>query len=1102
MKVFISTVKNAIIYRFIYIPMAKTPNLPPQPKDHPSLSHDEQFKERLLRQAEDENREFYEMNAEAARRVTDLQIGINEKIIHALTRGLPAPVLPGNLAADRVKEERVQTELYRAVQGNETYETELGEDSRHYRGSENVQYLERNLQRRMGRKFHKVARGAAAMVGFNNYIEVGVNDRFGPDRNILQRRAFVAHRLIPELTALPPGQLAAVNAELARLLALPPAGAVAVVAARLGTARLSVLRNLRDYCDNPPIPMVPIPIAGNEAYLDLMMLVDLDQRVSSKIGLSEVYKEEPLRAFLNDLEFSVPPNPLAHGLKTTLIDTLEPNSLWPLKTKEPKHNPDGIALIAEVRSRINMYVRTGLAANANAAYTMMDAEIQDIVANEVGNVPRTQEEQERIANLQREVSRMVREIRQHLTDIQLNHTRIANNATRLRDVPPPSPVEARQIQAEQASLATRIAERTGQVKSLSQEMADIFSTNGVNHTVVWPTTSPGNAISQSLSATDFLASANIISTLTIDFNKISTDVSQNIDVVIKPKKAKLTPFQLLQRLMRRDYMREHTLDPKEYNEEANHYATVKAALRVEDVKSIDRMRSANARAAEYLNRGLARRGWDRLKKTVSRTQDVIGLEAIDFSNTTADKLLEQIINSNPDFRVFRGINKFTTIRDLRKILNQSGRNKVPREVVERFAATLEEALNMYNKVPPSLAKGLNVEDWDLEQIIEPLKKLKVELWTEELLTQVNASPAARRELAMVQLLRGSREREKQIDDAIHAEVTHENAPWRVQLAKRELKKVLDKDSLDGINKIKTEGIEEKKHRITQKEQELNALPENDPGRTRLQQEIENLRNEVRAVEKQIAAANDLYDRVKKAREYIKANKLGRKAKKEYLASVGLTQVFDKMSQNFRMQDTWAATKRGAKAFWAGTTKAWNWSRKKFLNAATAKSVGRKTFSAMRLTATPVTAPMGWAWKAGTFPFRLVGRAMSRSVDAPWWLAGQVSGTALRRFYRVRAIDEKERLDALVTKRNKMIKKLDTAPYSWDKKRIANKMNRLEERIYKINSILNDVRKSALENKVNLGEMASYSEVANDNGQIIIVQGTAANDNGQPVPKAA
>lgn len=1129
MKVFISTDKNAIIQRFIYIPMAKTPNLPPYPVDHPNLSSEEESNERALIQAENDNREFNEMNQQFARRVTELQTGINERIVHALTRGMPAHALAGSNIADRVKEERVQAELYRDTQGYETSETELREDPKHYRGSETVRYLDRNWPRRMGTQFARVARGAASMVGFNNIVERRVNLRFGRNRNIMARRQFVVARLHGELNRLGAFQLTTIATELAntayRLGVAPPAATVPAISAILVSANLTELRHLEDLCNQPP---APIPIVGNVAYRDLMSLVDVDQRISAKIGLKEVYDTEELRSFLDRLEFgrpaiparaAVPPVigppprpairaipavparpvvPRARNLKRTLLNTLEPNSLFPLKNQKPKDNPDGIALTAEVRSRILMFVRIGLAADENEAYSMVRKEIKDIVDNEVANIPRTPEEREAIANLQREVSRIVRQVRQYLTELQTTRLRIvAINAT-LRTVGLPAAVQSR-LHNELTRLSATVAERTGQIQTLAQELEDLFNANQINHQTRWP--APNNAILNALATPNFLRPANRIPDLITQFNAMSSDVAHNIDTVVKPKKAKLTPFQLLQRLMRRDYMREHQLNPKEYNEEANHYATIKAALRVEDVKSVDRMRSANARAAEYINRGLVRRGYDRFKKAISRTQEFVGLEAIDFENMTATRLLEQVINSSPEFRVFTGINKFTTTRDLRFILKKTGK-KVPREVVERFAATLEEALNRYKAVVPALDKGLNTEDWDLEQIIEPLKKLKVELWAEELLTQVNASPAERRELAMVQLLRGSREREKQIEDEITKDVEHPDAPWRVQLAKKELKKILNKESLDGLTKIKEAGIEEKKHRITKLEQKLNALPENDTKRVRLQQDITNLRDEINVVENQIAGAADMYEKVKNAREYIKANDLGRRAKREYLASVGLTQVFDKMSQNFRMQDTWAATKRGAKAFWGGTKKVWNWSRKKFLNAKTAKSVGSKTFSVLRLGATPITAPMGWAWKAGTFPFRLVGRAMSRSVDAPWWMAGQVSDTALRRFYRVRAIDEKERLDVLVTKRNKYIKKLDTAPYSWDKKRIADKMNRLEEKIYRINGILNDVRRTAVENKVYLGEMAVYSEVANDNGKIIIVQSSAANDNNQPIAKAA
>ncbi len=1199
--------------------MAKTPIFAEQPKQHPNLPDSQEGNERLLRQAEDENREFYELNQLLAGNVTNLQTGINEQILHALTRGRPAAPAGTNAAADRVKEERVQAELYRAVQGNETYETELGEDSRHYLGSVNVQHLQRNLQRRMGRQVVRVARGAAAMVGFNNLVEANLNNRFGPNRNLIARRAFVAQRLIPELAALPAGQQNAVRTQ----LGLPIATPVNNVAAAMGGATLSVLRNLRDFCMAPPAPLTPIPIYGNEAFLDLMLLVDLDQRVTSKVGLAEVYEEQTLRAFWNDLEFGAAASPQTQAMKNTVEASLEPNSLFPLK-----NSPDSTALMAELRARIHLYMtRPPAVLPPNLrdwACQQVDDEIQDIMANEVPEGQLTPEDNARIGTCRSEITPIITQAANGATGLGPLNANVTNLTTALAAARADVPVEeaaqvaataARraQIATELADLNTRLAARRAQVatdltdlhsrlpaidarinaayamlttpglnaveyraaneayklillekrsiidriaalekeepKSLTDRIAALENedlklqvdpvpsprltaardlVNSLTTQLTQATTELQNAIDAVRTAGDRMATilrtgnalafandpANValiavagrgnmnifdlladptvpladnIPGITAALGQLQNNVINRLEVLARPR-IRLTPFQLLQRLMRRDYARENELDVSEYNEEANQYAALKAAMRVEDVKSVDRMRSANDRAAEYMRRGLARRGWDRLKKVVSKSQDIVGLEAIDFTNMTADKLLKQVINSSPDFAVFRGVDKFTTTRDLRHILNKKGQ-KVPREVIERFTRILEEALSRYKMVVPDLDKGVNSEDWDLEILIEPLKKLKLEMWAEDLVAQANASNTPNREQGLVALLRGCREREEQIEDEIVEEVKHPDAAWRVQLVKKNLKRILNREAMEGLNKIKQEGIEEKKKRIAQLETQLAANPEGSRARVKIQQDIDNLRSAINVAEGQIAQAADLHDRVNKAREYIRNNKLSRREKREYLESVGLTQVFDKMSQNFRMENAWNATKKAsktaAKAFWNGSSKAWKWSRKKFLNAATAKSIGSKTFSIGRLAATPITAPLGWAWKAGTFPFRLTGRAMSRSVDAPWWLAGQVNKTSLRRFYRTRVIDETSRMEKLVTRRNKLIKSLESAPYSWDKKRIADRMNRLEERIYAINTTANEVRKTALENKVDLGEMAVYSEVANDNGEIVI-----------------
>jgi hypothetical protein len=291
------------------------------------------------------------------------------------------------------------------------------------------------------------------------------------------------------------------------------------------------------------------------------------------------------------------------------------------------------------------------------------------------------------------------------------------------------------------------------------------------------------------------------------------------------------------------------------------------------------------------------------------------------------------------------------------------------------------------------------------------------------------------------------------------------------LVKDELKLMLDQKELESMNKVKMAGIESKKKRMKKMVGEMNVLDQADPDKERLLKEVNNLKVEIDLVEKQISQSKDLYDRVEEARAYIRDNDLNRKEKKLYIQEMGLTQVFDKMGTNFRMQRAWHHTKRGAKWVGGKIKAGWAWSRENVIN----REKAGKAFSIGRVIATPVTWPLGKAWKWGTFPFRLAGRAVVRGTHMPKRLAGVFSDSMMRSYLRDRMIDLSEDIAQITTKQAKLQGKVEKAHYSWDKKRLNGRINKLEEEKQDLLENLEEYKKIATERKINVGALALNKE---------------------------
>lgn len=1052
--------------------MPKTPIFGELPKEHPIHDVEQERSERTLHRVEDENREFNEISREMAADISILQLGIHEKLARTIAQGVNK-VAGETATLTRLKEEKVQSGLYRAVQGNEVYETEFGEDSKNYMGSANVRHMESGMPRRMVNQMSRVGHGIVAIVGGNNFVEAEVDKRFGENRNVVNRHAFVAGKLRPVLERLAvtsPTELRELYKEIG-VPTIPPSlkSRIGIFINMVAGAGLLKLRTLRGLSGN---------LFDSDAFKDLMLLAKVDQESTTESGLEAVYDHEKLREEWEGWRGKTP------DLTNAITNMLVPNSLFPLED-----NNEGKALLGELRVRLAMEKATGTTGNVlkelekiNSDERPMELELKARIDNcRSGMLPLLKEGIDLVVaatDLDLKINAPVTsktpglnaQVKVAGDEVVAEKAKIVAPAT---STPELAALEAKLVKvtadrdAANAELGKTYASLKVNAKKSLEVMAAAKAVD-LLETIDFSGLGKMNVFAAILKAPDLTAHLGAIIK---GFAEINTKILPKLDTLLTTH-GTFTPFVLLQRLLRRDYMKSAGIDPSETNEEANHYATLKAGLRVEDIVSIDRKRSANDQAAEFLDRGILARGGNKLRLAVAKGQDFVGLEPFNIQYQTADRILEQIIGSRPEFAVFKGVNKFTTTRDLRQVLNKTGAEVSP-ETLARFAETVEEAISKYKHVPPSLEKGLNPEDWDLEGTVSILKKLRIEMWSRKQLAEVRKAGTGSSELALVALLKGAREIDQNISKSIRDEVKHPDAVWRKFLAKDALKSMLNEKELAAWKKIREAGIENLKNERTKKNTEMTGLAADDVKRQKLVREIENLDAEIKVIDDQIKESTDLYDKVEKARVYIRENKLSRKEKKLYLKELGLTQIFDKMSTNFRLQRAWHYTKKGGAA-------AWKWSREKFLNMDSVKSGLKKTFSVGRVAATPVTWGIGMAWKVGTFPARMAYRALRRSTHMPKRFAGIFSKSMMRSYLRDRIGDLDQRMADIAEKQAKLAAKIPEATYSWDKKRLMKKINALEDQKVDLMADSAEYKKIAAEKQLNLGSFAIYGAPANDN----------------------
>ncbi|MGL5831081.1 MAG: hypothetical protein ACRCZE_02930 [Candidatus Altimarinota bacterium] len=514
---------------------------------------------------------------------------------------------------------------------------------------------------------------------------------------------------------------------------------------------------------------------------------------------------------------------------------------------------------------------------------------------------------------------------------------------------------------------------------------------------------------------------------------------------------KFTPFQLLQRMLRREYLerRDPAHDPAHFHERAARYSLLTAAMRVQDVKNIDLNRNVNKKVAEHLRQWKIGKIYGKVASNLNLAGRKVGIELVEGDKESVSSMLEQIIQSDEaKFAVFRGIDKYTTPRDLRKMLYESGK-EVSLETMEEFIAILENILEGVKRGDDKYLKTLMHGDWDLENLILTLQKFKIERWTQQYMDKVVASEG-NREHALLDLLRERREEDEKINKEIHKNVKSPDAMWKRQLSKNAIKESLNEKILNSNEQIRATGMDQAKKEIADLENSIKDLDDGNSKKIAGLRKIEELKSNISRTERELTQSRDLYEKVEAFKETLEKGNLSRKEAKKLAAEMGLAQIYDKMGMNFRLQRYWKKTVAGLKKAggwtWDKTKKVGSWTNAKFFNGETA----RKAFSLARKGATPITYPLGLAWKVGSFPVRILGRAMAGAASLPGGIWRQVSSSSMKSYLRDFPIDINFKKQKLENDKADLKESLAKAPYEWDKKRIMRKMNRIDEKIEELN----------------------------------------------------
>ncbi len=976
---------------------------------------------------------------------------------------------------------------------------------------------------------NSIGRAAATFLGFNNRIEAEMHNRFGPEPvgmaaayvetqpSVQERRDFVAERIHDEvLVTLPPVQMAAVAGVIPP--ALIPAGAITplVLQAALAQADPSVLYAIRDL----PMPVPPgNELAQSAAFQDLLVLTQSATRRLSETVSMAVNDETRLHRMVSEWRMS--PNAAARDLAQRLETNLIRDSIWPYAK-----NPEAKALLNVIEEEVETH---GFA----AALALWD----DIMAHDVPASPEDQDENVNLRNTINQAYERMGVLREELRNHYRTAGRMISDLTAITAAIRGTPVANRRyadLVNRRAELQQQQRDEVGEINGREREYLATFAT--LNGALAGIPTAP--AFPPNLAALAAFAAGATVSTyaeLTTDpttlvppratlsgfHNHIEISNAeyagsrQEIDQAYLPlarSRVRQLPFQVLMRLERRRYCRERNLDPRDMSEESMRVAMLRSETRVQQAgQNVDLERSANRLIGEEqamsvrskkFKQLLGRKGtWQDITSSFGKFQRGIGLEGVQVQTMSANDAMAQLIASDPRYAFFTKLHKLSTTADIRQMIADS---KVPVSV-----ETLEEFSQKLIYLLEGKIVNIKTDDWDISEIVKPLQEIKNEIWVRQYVETIkqqegeNIAPER-----FVQFLADQREARARQNAAIREMVRRPGAMWQKFLVKRDLTQLLTEGGRKQYLELQQSEIGQEEARIATLEQELQGHDPNSAEAQALNAQIEEARRKIALQRKDLDQANTLNERVQQAFADAREQKLGYFASKKLFKARGLEQVYAKMGMNFRLKRYWENTKWAASKMWEGTkegaSSVWSWSRENVLNMERAGQAG----SVLRLAASPVTVPLWYTWKIGTYPFKLMGQAAFGATKMPGSAYRWMNAKAMARWLIWEPQRIAEDIATVQAEQKKLADRMQKAPFSWDKKRLDRKIKAKQREVDQLYWEYEKLCFVAKEWNLPPGPLdivdgASLEKLNQRSQQMIKAWSTyPANDNAQPEQKQA
>ncbi len=946
------------------------------------LPDEEEESLQRIQEVVDSEQEFVERNLDMLKTIDFIRKGVRSDVIRTLEKD---STLADRTSIDNIlnllKRERVQTELYKALAGLDIYETNFY--SAHLRGGKYFLGLKRN-----------------ELNGWKiGGIEREVTKRFGNAESIEQKKLFVANRVKAELINIHARDIDDIDA----IGAIVHTPSLATFRGNLDMFFDELTQNLADSSlqelelirNAIVLPSgAPNTLNNNQPFLDLILLMDIENRETRKIGSASIFDTN--RLYENYYDKSK----YSDGLRSNIEVILEPNVF-----KDLDRSPDAKACLATLEDMRTDFIN----------------KINNDPAAEVAAATKAENDDKKAVIVARNAVRAAK-IAAAAIPLAPNPITLAADAAAAKTA-----AEAAAAAPANAGLAVRAATLAATFTR------DIAAAESAEEAIV--------------TAKDAIADAEAVAKTAKDVATVSKNVAKAVnDAAVAPNPANvnkaaeellkqllkrsvpnnididLNPFELMERIFYIQYCNENHIDLADMNEKAKSYAQLKARLRSKEAENSDIHRISNQEEIKHFGKGRSKRAWDRTAALIAKIESKIGLEPVEIGKQSSHDILKQIINQKPEFAAFKGINKYSSIRDIRQIL-YNGESPTSPIVIKEFISILKATIIGFQSNKNGTKFKVISGDWDLVGLIGTLQKLEVETETRKMLETANREGHVT-EQDYLKFLKQFRIKEQEVENELISDLESPDAFWKILFSKKLIKKLVNQRSGEKLEKINNEQIKQLELMID----DLHKKAQNHLDGSARQSFFENKANAIQTrldtLQEKAENSKNLKTRVEDAVRFVEDNNLSKAEARDYYETLELTQVIDKIGTNLKMDKYMRKSKAGIAALWRGTKGFAKWCKNRFVknedaNTKDKGSIGKYTSYPGGLIARPIYI----AGSIGGKIFGLVGDAIGAVANIPGGAYRGLSKNAMQNYLLTKPLDLGREAERLTAKINDLTDKL-------------------------------------------------------------------------------